>query len=525
MSSSPGASQVVDLSGASLGELASLFGAVGTRICELVESGAHRDLDGASQVGLVRELNRSAGLGEAAQAEIAAASHRSGDLRQEGYFTVKGLLADGVGVSRAQGSRVSKLGAGMERYPLIRAGVLAGRISPDSARAAIEGINSATSDLRGSALREAREQGAAIIARVCESATTAEVEKAAAALIFRLDPESAARRALEALEKRHVQIGTIGETAVVRMVLDAWTGAQLVTVLEAKIDEWFRTGSLPEHLQPTGDDDEDARRRTLERPRLLAEAFAELVEEMLGLAGTRGGSPVNVTFLGSADIHADGGAAEILAPGREAVPVPAETLERAMCDAEITEIHVHRVVADRSSLGQIARSDRQVREAAQWVHPADLVALDDDEDDHVAADGTTDDPHDLNGHCGHVHCVARRHRVATRDQRAALAVRDRHCRFPGCRVDPSRCRAHHVREWSKGGATCLSNLVLLCQRHHALVHELRWTIQADDALDPGHPDRWRFLPPASGYVGKDGALLAERLRRGQPPEPPGHAAA
>lgn len=157
--------------------------------------------------------------------------------------------------------------------------------------------------------------------------------------------------------------------------------------------------------------------------------------------------------------------------------------------------------------------------------PADLVALDDDEDDHVTADDTSDDPHDLTGHCGHVHCVARRHRFATRDQRAALAVRDRHCRFPGCRVDPSRCRAHHVREWSKGGATCLSNLVLLCQRHHALVHELRWTIQADDALDPGHPDRWRFLPPASGYVGKDGALLAERLRRGQPPEPPGHAAA
>ena len=122
-----------------------------------------------------------------------------------------------------------------------------------------------------------------------------------------------------------MKVGTIGETAVVRMVLDAWTGAQLVTLLETKVDEWFRTGSLPEHLQPTGDDDEDARRRTLERPRLLAEAFAELVEEMLGLAGTRGGSPVNVTFLGSADIHADGGAAEILVPGREAVPVPAET--------------------------------------------------------------------------------------------------------------------------------------------------------------------------------------------------------
>ncbi len=267
--------QVCDLSGASLGEVAGFLDACAHRIGELVESGAHRELDGASQVGLVRELNRAAGVAEAAQAVVGLASHRSGELRQEGYFSVKGLLADGVGVSGAQGSRVSKLGTGMERYPLIRVGVLAGRINPDSARAACEGINSATSDLRGTARQEARDLGEAIMVGVCETATTTEVEKTAAALIFRLDPESAARRALEALEKRHVKVGTIGETAVVRMVLDAWTGAQLVTLLETKVDEWFRTGSLPEHLQPTGDDDEDTRRRTLERPRLLAEAFAE----------------------------------------------------------------------------------------------------------------------------------------------------------------------------------------------------------------------------------------------------------
>ncbi len=538
MSTTPTTPQVCDLSRASLGELTSLFDAVGARIGELVQSGAHRDLDGASQVALVRALNRAAGVAEAAQATVGLASHRSGELRQEGFFSVKGLLADGVGVSSAQGSRVSKLGTGMERYPLIRLGVLAGRINPDAARAACEGITSATSDLRGSARDEARTLGEAIMVGVCETATTTEVEKTAAALVFRLDPESAARRALEALEKRHVKFGTIGETAVVSMVLDAWTAAQLVTLLETKVDEWFRTGSLPEHLQPSGDDDEDQRRRTVERPRLLAEAFAELIEEMLGLAGTRGGSPVNVTFLGSADIHADGGPAEILIPGRESVPVPAETLERALCEAEVTEIHVHRLVPDRSSLGQIARSDRRVREAAQWVHPGDLLGHDHDHhgadhhdadhhddgsqgSDHADAPAGHRDPHDLTGQCAHVHCVARRHRFATRGQRAALAVRDRHCRFPGCRVDQSRCRAHHVRTWSQGGATCLSNLVLLCQRHHALVHELRWTIHPDDTLDPGHPDRWRFLPPKHGYVGRDGAHLAERLRRGQPPEPPG----
>ena len=482
MAATPVAPQVPDLSGASLGETAALIAAANAHLGELVEQGAHRDLDGASQVGLVHELNRAAGVSEAAQAVLARDAHNSGDLRQEGFFSVGKLYADGVGVSSAQGSRVSRLGSGMERYSLIRLGVLAGRINPDSARAACEGINSATADLRGSDRHDARAEGERMILPVCQHGTTADVENVAASLIFHLDPESAARRALEALEKRHVTVGTIGETAVVRMVLDAWTGAQLVTLLEARVDQWFRTGSLPEHLQQSDDQDDDERRRWLERPRLLAEAFAELVEEMLGLAGTRHGAPANVTLLGSSDVHENGGPAEIAVPGREPVPVPAETLERALCDAEVTKIHVAGLVADRSSLGQIARSDRRVREAAAWVHPMDLDHDDHDHDhddhdhdDHDDHDHDSDDaqagsdPRDLAGQCAHVHCVARRSRTATRDQRAALTVRDRHCRFPGCRVDPSRCRAHHVQHWSKRGATCLSNLVLLCFRHHALV--------------------------------------------------------
>ena len=43
------------------------------------------------------------------------------------------------------------------------------------------------------------------------------------------------------------------------------------------------------------------------------------------------------------------------------------------------------------------------------------------------------------------------------------------CRFPGCcRV--RRLHAHHVRRWSDGGPTDLANLLLLCSRHHTLVH-------------------------------------------------------
>ena len=67
--------------------------------------------------------------------------------------------------------------------------------------------------------------------------------------------------------------------------------------------------------------------------------------------------------------------------------------------------------------------------------------------------------------------VGRRTPVVPAPMRRALIVRDRHCRFPGCDRPPPWCDAHHVIHWAEGGTTALSNLVLLCRRHHRLVHE------------------------------------------------------
>jgi hypothetical protein len=61
-------------------------------------------------------------------------------------------------------------------------------------------------------------------------------------------------------------------------------------------------------------------------------------------------------------------------------------------------------------------------------------------------------------------------------QRKALVVRDRGCRFPGCDRPPDWTDAHHIHHWADGGKHVMPNLVLLCRRHHRMVHEEGWRL-------------------------------------------------
>lgn len=74
--------------------------------------------------------------------------------------------------------------------------------------------------------------------------------------------------------------------------------------------------------------------------------------------------------------------------------------------------------------------------------------------------------------------VGQARRLFTGAQRDALAVRDGGCRFWGCDRPPSWCEAHHILEWGAGGPTDLANGILLCRRHHLLVHDHGWRITA-----------------------------------------------
>jgi hypothetical protein len=77
--------------------------------------------------------------------------------------------------------------------------------------------------------------------------------------------------------------------------------------------------------------------------------------------------------------------------------------------------------------------------------------------------------------------------------RRALHHRDHGCRFPGCGVRFGQ--GHHIRHWAQGGPTTLSNLALLCRRHHRAVHEEGYQVDRQPAgeLRFRRPDG-QFLP-------------------------------
>jgi uncharacterized protein DUF222/HNH endonuclease len=85
--------------------------------------------------------------------------------------------------------------------------------------------------------------------------------------------------------------------------------------------------------------------------------------------------------------------------------------------------------------------------------------------------------------------VGRSRRTISGPTRKALNARDRGCRWPGCDRPATFTAGHHLVHWIRGGPTDMSNLVLLCHRHHWMVHEGCWQLVRVDG------DRLLAIPP------------------------------
>jgi hypothetical protein len=114
-------------------------------------------------------------------------------------------------------------------------------------------------------------------------------------------------------------------------------------------------------------------------------------------------------------------------------------------------------------------------------------------------------------------------RLATRNQRLALAAMYPTCEVPGCDVPFSWCEVHHLVPWEVGGPSDMDNLRLRCSFHHHLVHEGGWreVLGVDGRTVLLRPDGTRQIDPsptmASVPVSPAALVFANRERGVVPP--------
>ncbi|NKX55655.1 HNH endonuclease signature motif containing protein [Arthrobacter mobilis] len=90
---------------------------------------------------------------------------------------------------------------------------------------------------------------------------------------------------------------------------------------------------------------------------------------------------------------------------------------------------------------------------------------------------------------GRAIAAAARLRIAPEWLKRQVRLRDRRCRFPGCRRAAVYCDIDHVTAWKDGGETVLENLQCLCDVHHAAKQHGGWTAR------PGPDGRIQWTAP------------------------------
>ncbi len=137
------------------------------------------------------------------------------------------------------------------------------------------------------------------------------------------------------------------------------------------------------------------------------------------------------------------------------------------CTADHYQVTVHvDENALRGALDENSKSDLPIETVRRLCCDSSLLVATDDKN------GKTKD-------------ISRKHRVVHPSLRRKVMSRDRGCRFPGC-THEKWFTAHHVVHWADGGETTAENLVMLCSKHHRLLHEGGFEIK------PGAGGQWHF---------------------------------
>ena len=441
-------------------------------------------------------------VSDAAQAAATAAlgrTHDCGVLRGRGFVSTKAWLKQTTRCGDRDAARLLARSRDLQRPELAatRSAWLAGRIVGAGVREISLGLVACEKKTRTDAELTALVFGECqqVLLDIAQRENADHVRAAAARILATVFPDGATADEQEAYHAQHLRLTRVGNETDVRGMLSAESDALLSTALDRIVDRWYRDGTLGPQpvLDPvTGQIDQQATDAAIEAAKnggtggvqrgkadhLRALALVELARQFLdeGKAGTAHGvRPHLVLTVELADLLAGRGTGTLDVPGGEAALVPVSTLARLGCDADIT-LAITRVLESQAG--------------PDTVHGADGVTL-------VPADGDllSTLAARLRGASREVLWLGREHRHVTPRVWRMLTVRDRHCRFPGCYADVSRCQPHHVLEWWLGGETDPGNLILLCARHHRMVHDGEWKIVARPGVSPLAADYWEFIAP------------------------------
>ena len=428
----------------------------------------------ASTADLVVSLLTTVDALSAVAADGVAVVHTSGAL-PAGQISTKRWLEVATGMSaRSAGAKVARSMSLRDTFARTRMAWLSGAISDDMVRVITMGIPLALQRLNVAEQPALIDKIEAEIVPYAMEKSIRDVTAKLKRLRIALDEDGVDERSLAAYDEQHLTLVPVGDGYEVRGYLTKESAAVLLTALEQKIDGWFHDGSLtPAQQAMCGEDVMATGRRKMRRPRMNAEALIELCEDLLdsGSLGTKHQQRPHVVVTVDAAEYDAGLGGLLHLPGTEAEPITAAAVDQYLCDADLTTVLTRSAdeadARDAGSAGRRGRSGVIDGNPAVWLRDAAREVL----------------------------YVGRSRRTAPPRLRKALAIRDQHCVFPGCRVDARRCDAHHVTEWAKGGDTDPSNMLLLCKGHHTVVHKAGWTVCRRPGFRDGQPDGWDISPP------------------------------
>ncbi len=374
-----------------------------------------------------------------------------------------------------------------------------GRVSREHLDVAVRTLGRIPAHLKD----EQRSKVAQFLTEQSEQFAPRDFEDVAKALLAVLDPDGAHSFDPDAHQRRSLSMAhdATGMTAG-RFLLDQIGSAWFSTALQHYAAPDPAACGVDEHGQPTlpVKDPRSAAQR-------LADALVLMAKAALANAGERGGEPPRIVIHTTPDQlanttgdsaqesnAADGDTPDEAATDEAGDDAPGPAEQSAGSNPGATATPGERDDApgtDDTPADQTAGTGSPLRRPSgaaglgrcEQTGPLSPLALGVLSCDAILERATV-------GPFGQILDYGRARRLATPAQRRALAARDGGCLIPGCGALPGWCDAHHLIPWQLGGPTALSNLLLLCPRHHTEVHAGMWVIVLRDHLPWVIPPIW-----------------------------------